>query len=142
MIDWVLTARLAGAIAATSVLALVLGALALAFGLRRLRREALADAARTRSGLDALGAELSQLASANLALREYLKVLSERVELSQQAAVAQVQPATGRAYELAARMAAGGAQSGELIANCGLTRAEAELAVLVHGSRNRAAAAH
>lgn len=138
MIDWVLTARLAGAIATGLGLVLLVVAIAMALGLRRMRHALAAESERAQAGFRDLGAELAQLASANLALREYLVSLSERVEQSRQLTTTQAAPATGRAYELAARLAAGGSSSHELIANCGLTRAEADLAVLVHGNRARA----
>jgi hypothetical protein len=139
MIDWVLTARLAGVIAAALGLVFCLGAGATWVSLLALRRAVAAEAERTQSNFRVLGADMAQLASANLALREYLVSLSERVDRSQHLAVGQTGPATGRAYELAARLAAGGAPSGELVMNCGLSRAEAELAVLVHGARPRPA---
>jgi hypothetical protein len=142
MIDWVLTARFAGAAAAVLALALCASYVLTVVALRRLRRAALADAEAVNRGFRALGAEVAQLAAANLALREYLVSLSERVDRSQQTVAAQAEPATGRAYELAARLAAAGAPATELIANCGLSRAEADLAVLVHGTRPRAGAAH
>lgn len=139
MIDWVLTARLAGAIATGLGLVLLLGAIATALGLRRMRRALAVEADRAESGLRSLSAEVAQLASANLALREYLVSLSERVDQSrQQASAPVVQTGAGRAYELAARLAASGASAHDLVANCGLTRTEAELAVLVHGNRPRA----
>lgn len=138
MIDWVLTARLAGAIATGLGAVLLLSAIATAIGMRRMRRVLTAEVDRAEAGFRALTAEVSQLATANLALREYLVALSERVEKSRQVETVQAAPATGRAYELAARLAAGGSSSHDLVANCGLTRAEAELAVLVHGNRTRA----
>ena len=138
MIDWVLTARLAGAIATGLGLVLLLGAVATALGLRRMRRALVAEADRTQAGFRGLSAEVAQLASANLALREYLVALSERVDQSRQLAVTPAAPSsTGRAYELAARLAASGSSAHDLVANCGLTRTEAELAVLVHGHRQR-----
>jgi hypothetical protein len=85
----------------------------------------------------------SELAAANAALRRQLAGLAECIEQSRRAAssAAPVAP-VGRAYELAARLAASGAASRELVVNCGLTPAEAELAVLVHGgARGRAVAA-
>jgi hypothetical protein len=138
MIDWVLTARLAGAIATGLGLILIVNAIATTMGMRRMRCALTAEVDRAESGFRALTAEVSQLATANLALREYLVVLSERVEQSRHIEAVQAAPATGRAYELAARLAAGGSSSNDLVANCGLTRAEAELAVLVHGNRARA----
>jgi hypothetical protein len=138
MIDWVLTARLAGAIATGLGLVLSIVAIATALSLHRMRRALVAESDRAQAGFRDLGAELAQLASANLALREYLVSLSERVEQSRTFVTAETAPATDRAYELAARLAAGGSSSNELVANCGLTRAEADLAVLVHGNRARA----
>jgi hypothetical protein len=48
---------------------------------------------------------------------------------------------TGRAYELAAHLASSGAGPERLVAQCGLTPAEAALAIRIHGlgARTRAA---
>lgn len=140
MIDWELTAGLA-AIVAAAVASLLLGAFALtARSLRHLRTQTAAEGERWRTQVDRLGGDLAQLAAANLALREYLHSVTEQIQATPVAAPAA--PAAGRAYDLAARLAAGGAASDELVVNCGLTPAEAELAVLVHGARNRRPAAN
>jgi hypothetical protein len=46
--------------------------------------------------------------------------------------------APGRAYELAAHLASSGVGTEQLVAQCGLTPAEAEIAVRIHGQRARA----
>jgi hypothetical protein len=82
----------------------------------------------------------AELAAANAAMRRQLDEVARRVEQTGRAPVLQQAPASVRAYDLAARLAAGGAASEELVTSCGLTPAEAELAVLVHGARSRAVA--
>jgi hypothetical protein len=52
-----------------------------------------------------------------------------------------VPAAAGRAYELAAHLASSGVGTEQLVAQCGLTPAEAELAVRIHGLRARTRAA-
>lgn len=138
MIDWELTARLAAIVAAGVASLLLVAFAAMVHSLHRLRAQAAREGDHWRTQVDRIGGDLAQLAAANLALREYLTALSAQVQATHQVTPPPA-PAAGRAYDLAARLAAGGAASGDLVANCGLTPAEAELAVLVHGGRTRAA---
>jgi len=135
MIDWELTAGLAALVSAGAA-SLLLGAFMLTSrSLRHLRTQTAAEGERWRAQFDRLGGDLAQLAAANLALREYLRSVSTQIQATP--AVVPPAPAAGRAYDLAARLAASGAASDDLVVNCGLTPAEAELAVLVHGARTR-----
>jgi hypothetical protein len=76
-------------------------------------------------------------------LHETVSVMSARIEsMSERAEVgARLAPASAtapqRGYDMAARLAKNGADVDELVANCGITRHEAELLVRLHGvSRN------
>jgi hypothetical protein len=140
MIDWELTAWAAAAAAAAALIVVLASLLALAVAIRRNDRRTASEADRIAARLDQLGVEFAYLASANVAMRECLTAMGERIASTQQLQVAQ-SPGTGRAYELATRLAAGGAGPAELVASCGLTRSEADLAVLVHGARARVSAA-
>lgn len=74
-------------------------------------------------------------------LHETVAVMSARLEtLSEHSeAGARAQPASTavapRGYDIAARMARNGTDAEGLIANCGLTRQEAELMVRLHGAK-------
>jgi len=140
MIDWELTAWAAGAAAAGAVIVILASLLALAFAIRRSGRRIASEADRISARLDQLGVEFAYLANANVAMRECLTAMGERISSTEQLQVTQA-PGSGRAYELATRLAASGAGPAELVASCGLTRSEAELAVLVHGARARASVA-
>jgi hypothetical protein len=83
---------------------------------------------------------LAELSAANAALRRQLAELTQRVEQHVRAQPVHAAPANVRAYDLAARLAGAGAAASELVSSCGLTPAEAELAVLVHGARAPGAA--
>jgi len=139
MIDWELTAWAVGAVAAGAVIVILASLLALAFAIRGNGRRIASEADRIAARLDQLGVEFACLAHANIALRECLTAMGERIASTQQLQVTQA-PGSGRAYELATRLAASGAGPAELVASCGLTRSEADLAVLVHGARTRATA--
>jgi hypothetical protein len=73
-------------------------------------------------------------------LHETVSVMSARIEsMSEKAEVgARLAPASvtapQRGYDMAARLARNGADAEELIANCGITRHEAELLVRLHGA--------
>ena len=133
MIDWSLGSALTVAIV---VLALF-GSMVLVF------TRALAAAAReTEASLQRhyeVCEGFSELAAASAAMQRQIVDLTQRMEQTSRTPVVQQAPASVRAYELAARLAAGGAGTDDLVTSCGLTPAEAELAVLVHGTRQRAA---
>ena len=83
--------------------------------------------------MDFLQAEVARVLEAQQPLGARLEAL---------AAVVQEEPVraatafgTDRAYELAVRLASGGVGCREIVAQCGLTPAEAELVVRVHGPR-------
>jgi Protein of unknown function (DUF2802) len=65
-----------------------------------------------------------------------LDALSERSEIDSRLAPAGAQ----RGYDVAQRLAKNGASIDEVVANCGITRHEAELLVRLHGARTREAA--
>jgi hypothetical protein len=62
-----------------------------------------------------------------------LDAMSERSEIDSRLAPAGAQ----RGYDVAQRLAKNGASMDELVANCGITRHEAELLVRLHGPRVR-----
>jgi Protein of unknown function (DUF2802) len=76
-------------------------------------------------------------------LHETIAVMSARIEsLSERAdADARLAPqgvvASQRGYDLAARMAKNGSGVDELVANCGITRHEAELLARLHAAKSR-----
>lgn len=100
----------------------------------RMRRALRSDTARLQQQLEALGAGHMQLAGATESLRNELAGFLSSTRADRQFAVAQG-PGQSRAYDLAARLAAGGSTPAELVRSCGLTQSEAELTVLVHGRR-------
>lgn len=129
MIDWTLTAAVAVACLAGIALLLLVTALLRTVAASRRASEA------SRTQHYELCEGLAELSAANAGLHRQLAELAQRVEQAGRPQPVQAAPANVRAYDLAARLAAGGAAAAELVASCGLTPAEAELAVLVHGSR-------
>jgi len=114
-------------VVALLLLAVALGALWLA-----LRR------ASTR--LDKVHGLVTRLLEAHAPLDARLEALSALVR--EERAFAPASPAAaGRAYELAAHLASSGVGTEQLVTQCGLTPAEAELAVRIHGLRARTRAA-
>lgn len=69
-----------------------------------------------------------------------LEAMGERTEMESRRAPAGA-TASHRGYDVAARLARNGAGIDELIANCGITRHEAELLVRLHSAKSREAAA-
>jgi hypothetical protein len=95
---------------------------------------------RTSARLETLHGLVSRLLEAQAPLDARLEALAGLVR--QERAFAPLQPAvSGRAHELAAHLASRGVGTEQLVAQCGLTPAEAELAVRVHGLRARSRAA-
>jgi len=82
--------------------------------------------------LDRAFAELRSLHETVSVMSARLDSLSERSEMESHRAPA----GTQRGYDVAQRLARNGASVEELIANCGITRHEAELLVRLHGARN------
>jgi hypothetical protein len=87
-----------------------------------------------------LQAQVTRLLEVQQAIDARIETLAALVR-DGQTHTALAQPATGRSYELAAHLASSGAGPEQLVAQCGLTPAEAELAIRIHGlgARTRAA---
>ena len=83
--------------------------------------------------IDFLQAEIARLLEAQQPLGARLEALAAVVQEEPVRAATTV--GADRAYELAVRLASGGAGCREIVAQCGLTPAEAELVVRVHGPR-------
>lgn len=118
-------------IAALSLAAAALFALAVALGgLWFAQRRASAR-------LEALHGAVTRLLQAQAPLDARLEALAALVREERERPLL---PAAvpGRAYELAAHLASSGVGTEQLVAQCGLTPAEAELAVRIHGLRARA----
>lgn len=79
-------------------------------------------------------------------LHETISVMNARIEsLSERAEMdARLAPVSSgspqRGYDIATRLARNGADVSEIVANCGVTRHEAELLLRVHGAQHRQAA--
>lgn len=82
--------------------------------------------------LEVLQAQVTRLLEVQQAIDAQLETLSALVR-EERAHTVFSQPATGRSYELAAHLASSGAVPEQLVAQCGLTPAEAELAIRIHG---------
>lgn len=117
---------------------LLVGALfvfALAF--IRWRRADEQSTARLHQQLDRAFSELRSLHETVAVVSARLEALNERLDVDSRLAPAGVAVAQ-RGYDMAARLAKNGADVEELIANCGVTRHEAELLVRLHGARSAA----
>lgn len=114
-------AALSLAAVALFVLAVALGALW--FALRR-----------TSARLESLQRALLRLVEAQAPLDARLDALASLMR-EERACLPLPAAAPGRAYELAAHLASSGVGIDQLVAQCGLTPAEAELAVRIHGLR-------
>ncbi|HMN44402.1 MAG TPA: DUF2802 domain-containing protein [Povalibacter sp.] len=82
--------------------------------------------------LDRAFAELRSLHETVSVMSARLDGMSERSEMESRLAPA----GTQRGYDVAQRLARNGASVEELIANCGITRHEAELLARLHGARH------
>jgi hypothetical protein len=117
---WPIVASILAAVALL-VLAVALGALWSA-----LRRAS--------ARLEAMHGLVTRLLEAQAPLDARLEALAALVR--EERAFAPLAPAAaGRAYELAAHLASSGVGTEQLVTQCGLTPAEAELAVRIHGVR-------
>lgn len=87
-----------------------------------------------------LQAQVARLLEVQQAIDARLETLAALVR-EERTHTALSQPSTGRSYELAAHLASSGAGPGQLVAQCGLTPAEAELAIRIHGLGVRTSAA-
>jgi hypothetical protein len=117
------------ALSLASSLATVIAFLTGAWVFRRWRQKAECDAQRMFEQLDLIRAELMLLADRVHSIEAPAAPARERpaqVEVRAPALMASAQSAP-RGYEIAARLARGGATCEELISSCGLSRHEAEL---------------
>jgi len=81
-------------------------------------------------------AEVRSLHETIAVMNARIEALSERAEMDSR----MVPVATGgsqRGYDIAQRLARNGADVNEIVANCGITRHEAELLVRLHGARKQ-----
>ncbi|MFL6549554.1 MAG: DUF2802 domain-containing protein [Povalibacter sp.] len=91
----------------------------------------------------ALHAQLERSFIELRSLHETVSVMSARIDaLSERSEIdSRLAPAgSQRGYDVAQRLAKNGSSIEELVANCGITRHEAELLIRLHGSRARDAA--
>ena len=84
--------------------------------------------------LDRAFGELRSLHETVMVMSARIESMSERTDVGARLAPASV-TAPQRGYDMATRLAKNGADVEELIANCGITRHEAELLVRLHGAR-------
>jgi hypothetical protein len=78
--------------------------------------------------------ELRSLHETVAVMSARLEAMSERAEVDTRLAPASI-VASQRGYDMAARLAKNGADADELVANCGVTRHEAELLIRLHGAK-------
>jgi hypothetical protein len=119
--------------------AMLLGAFwifALAFS--RWRRADDRSNALLQSQLERTFAEVRSLHESVAVMSARLESMSERNDVDARRAPAGA--GSQRGYDVATRMARNGADVGELISSCGVTRHEAELLVRLHSARDREAA--
>lgn len=111
---------------------LALVGLAIAF--TRMREAGRRDVQRLFEQMDLTLGELRNVSDALASSVASLGDLRARVDDQRRTAVATpASPATARSYDIALRLARNGASRDELMANCGMSRHEAELAVRLHG---------
>lgn len=110
-------------------LVMVLALLTLAWGFNRWRLSAARDAQRMFEQLDLIRAELMLLADRVQGMELQTPVVQERPVAPEVRAPAVANVAAPRGYEVAARLARGGATCEELISSCGLSRHEADLLI-------------
>ena len=115
-------------------LIMVLALLTLAWGFNHWRHSAARDAQRMFEQLDLIRAELMLLTDRVQGLEVQAPPVQERPAAPEVRApsVANVNVSAPRGYEVAARLARGGATCEELISSCGLSRHEAELLIRLH----------
>jgi len=78
--------------------------------------------------------ELRSLHETVIVMNARIESLSERSDVGSRLAPASA-TAPQRGYDMATRLAKNGADADELIANCGITRHEAELLLRLHGAK-------
>ncbi len=112
--------------------ALVLSLLVFAMAFRYWRRSAERDAQRLFEQLDLVRGELMLLAERMDRIESIPARTIDRPSAPEVRAPAVVNNPAPRGYEVAARLARGGATCEELISSCGLSRHEAELMLRLH----------
>jgi Protein of unknown function (DUF2802) len=112
--------------------ALLAALLVFAWGFRHWRRSAERDAQRIFEQLDLIRAELMLLAERMDHFESVPPRIIERPAAPDVRVPAMVSNPAARGYEVAARLARGGATCEELISSCGLSRHEAELMLRLH----------
>lgn len=117
---------------ACRAVALVGAICVLGWSFSRWRRSMARDTQRVFEQLDLIQGELHGLAESVTVIAGRLEALNDKITTSAQ--MAPVQGTSGpRAYESAIRLAQRGLLSEDLIAQCGLSRHEADLLVRLHG---------
>lgn len=106
---------------------------------RKWRSEATRDSQRVFEQLDLLRAELMLMQEQISQLPRPQTVVSETRQLSEPRVATVVNAAAPRGYEVAARLARGGASADELMSSCGLSRHEASLLLRLHGAEHQQA---
>ena len=118
----------------TRTLAMVGALLVMAWAFRHWRRSAELEAQRLFEQLDLIRGELLLL-SERLEHREVVTApVMERAPQPEARPAAVIHSPPPRGYEVAARLARGGATCDELVSGCGLSRHEAELLLRLHGA--------
>jgi hypothetical protein len=119
----------------------LIGALALfAWGFIRWRRAIQCDTQRVFEQLDLVRADLLTMKEAMQTTALRVDSAAQRIAHDVRVAPAHSGPATGRGYEIAARLARSGAGKEELVKSCGITAHEAELLVKLHGRASQVVA--
>jgi Protein of unknown function (DUF2802) len=121
-------------IAARAVFLLFSFALA-AVAFTRWRRAAEAHTARLQANHEVMLQRLADLEACLAATNVAVSALGERIERPQQLATAPAAAAPG--YQIAIRLAKGGASREELVSGCGLSIHEAELVHRLHAPQSR-----
>lgn len=122
-----------------AAVAVVASGALLARGLRRARAATRRDLQRLFEQLDLCMGALHGVAEAQARLETSLAALQGRLDAESRTPPAPPSPA--RSYDIALRLARSGARREELMAHCGMSRHEAELAVRLHGPAGRNAGA-
>ncbi len=110
-----------------------------AMAFSRWRRADERDNAQLQAQLERAFAEVRSLHETVIVMSARLEAMSERSELESRLAPAGA-PGAHRGYDMAARLAKNGSGVEELIANCGISRHEAELLARLHSARETTSA--
>lgn len=104
---------------------------------RRVRTSMQRDLQRLFEQLDLCVGALHGLAESQATLAASVAALRERPGAGSAAPAPPPAPPVARSYDIALRLARSGAKREELMAHCGMSRHEAELAVRLHGPAGR-----